>query len=99
MRRDRLSGGRAQPLNRFDKRPRGKRLGQVGDATRRDCRGAYRLAVVAGNVDDRESHIFGRQTQTQIAEEVGISQMHVSRLLARSLAKLREAVSEDDATG
>jgi RNA polymerase sigma-B factor len=42
---------------------------------------------------------FRGLTQTQIAEEVGISQMHVSRLLARSLAKLREAVSEDDATG
>jgi RNA polymerase sigma-B factor len=37
-------------------------------------------------------------TQTQIAEEVGISQMHVSRLLARSLARLRDAVSEEDAT-
>ena len=42
---------------------------------------------------------FRGLTQTQIAEEVGISQMHVSRRLARSLAKLREAVSEDDATG
>jgi RNA polymerase sigma-B factor len=33
---------------------------------------------------------FGNQTQTQIAERVGISQMHVSRLLARSLAAMRE---------
>ena len=33
---------------------------------------------------------FGSMTQTQIAERVGISQMHVSRLLARSLARLRE---------
>jgi RNA polymerase sigma-B factor len=33
---------------------------------------------------------FGSLTQTQIAERVGISQMHVSRLLARSLARLRE---------
>jgi RNA polymerase sigma-B factor len=32
---------------------------------------------------------FGNLTQTQIAERVGISQMHVSRLLARSLAALR----------
>ncbi|BBX60722.1 hypothetical protein MSHO_60670 [Mycobacterium shottsii] len=29
-------------------------------------------------------------TQTQIAERVGISQMHVSRLLAKSLARLRD---------
>ncbi|WP_416045675.1 sigma-70 family RNA polymerase sigma factor, partial [Carbonactinospora thermoautotrophica] len=33
---------------------------------------------------------FGNMTQSQIAEEVGISQMHVSRLLARTLAQLRE---------
>jgi RNA polymerase sigma-B factor len=32
------------------------------------------------------------QTQTQIAEALGISQMHVSRLLARTLHRLREAV-------
>ena len=36
--------------------------------------------------------IFENLTQTQIAERVGISQMHVSRLLARSLATLREQV-------
>ena len=29
-------------------------------------------------------------TQTQIAERVGISQMHVSRILAKSLARLRD---------
>ncbi|WP_419998085.1 RNA polymerase sigma factor SigF [Streptomyces boninensis] len=33
---------------------------------------------------------FGNMTQKQIAEEVGMSQMHVSRLLARTLAKLRD---------
>jgi RNA polymerase sigma-B factor len=33
---------------------------------------------------------FENMTQTQIAERLGISQMHVSRLLARSLATLRE---------
>lgn len=32
---------------------------------------------------------FENMTQTQIAEQVGISQMHVSRLLARSLSTLR----------
>jgi RNA polymerase sigma-B factor len=35
---------------------------------------------------------FGNMTQTQIAERLGISQMHVSRLLARSLATLRKEV-------
>ena len=33
---------------------------------------------------------FESMTQSQIAERVGISQMHVSRLLARTLAKLRD---------
>lgn len=35
---------------------------------------------------------FGNLTQTQIAARVGLSQMHVSRLLAASLAHLREAM-------
>ena len=38
---------------------------------------------------------FGNLTQTQIAERVGISQMHVSRLLVRSLATLRGHLTED----
>lgn len=33
---------------------------------------------------------FESMTQTQIAERVGVSQMHVSRLLAKSLAHLRD---------
>jgi len=33
---------------------------------------------------------FENMTQTQIAERLGISQMHVSRLLAQSLATLRQ---------
>jgi RNA polymerase sigma-B factor len=33
---------------------------------------------------------FGNMTQSQIAAEIGISQMHVSRLLARTLAQLRD---------
>ena len=34
-------------------------------------------------------------TQTKIAEEVGISQMQVSRILRRSLDRLREVLTED----
>ena len=37
---------------------------------------------------------FGNQTQTQIAEQIGVSQMHVSRLLSRTLEYLREKLSE-----
>ena len=39
---------------------------------------------------------FRQMTQTQIAAEVGMSQMHVSRLLARSLATLRDGLTADD---
>jgi RNA polymerase sigma-B factor len=39
---------------------------------------------------------FGNMTQSQIAAELGISQMHVSRLLARTLAQLREGLTTDD---
>jgi RNA polymerase sigma-B factor len=35
---------------------------------------------------------FENMTQTQIAQRLGISQMHVSRLLARALATLRQQV-------
>jgi RNA polymerase sigma-B factor len=39
---------------------------------------------------------FGNMTQSQIATELGISQMHVSRLLAKTLAQLREGLTTDD---
>jgi len=37
---------------------------------------------------------FRNMTQSQIAEELGISQMHVSRLLSRTLSDLRKALEE-----
>ncbi|MGQ0825521.1 MAG: sigma-70 family RNA polymerase sigma factor [Actinomycetota bacterium] len=39
---------------------------------------------------------FEDLTQTEIAEQVGISQMHVSRLLARTLAQLRDGMQTLD---
>ena len=54
-------------------------------------------------LDERERKIlhlrfFEGLTQSQIAQQVGISQMHVSRLIRRSLEKIREeiAVEESD---
>ena len=38
---------------------------------------------------------YDGMTQSQIAERLGISQMHVSRLLARSLGQLRSRVDDD----
>lgn len=38
---------------------------------------------------------FEDKSQSEIAEEVGISQMHVSRLLARTLATLRAGMTAD----
>jgi RNA polymerase sigma-B factor len=32
-------------------------------------------------------------TQTQIADQVGVSQMHVSRLIRKSLARMRAELS------
>jgi RNA polymerase sigma-B factor len=40
---------------------------------------------------------FRNLTQTQIAERIGISQMHVSRLLARTLERLREGLLDEPA--
>jgi RNA polymerase sigma-B factor len=39
---------------------------------------------------------FGNMTQTQIADRVGISQMHVSRLLAQTVAGLRRKMLSDE---
>jgi RNA polymerase sigma-B factor len=38
---------------------------------------------------------FGDKTQTQIADELGVSQMQVSRLLSRSLAVLRRRMGAE----
>ena len=54
----------------------------------------YALRPLLDELPDRERKIlllrfFGNKTQSQIGEELGISQMHVSRLLSRSLQRLR----------
>ena len=43
-----------------------------------------------------EMRFFRNMTQTEIAEHLGISQMHVSRLLTKTLAELREQMLQED---
>jgi RNA polymerase sigma-B factor len=57
------------------------------------------LSPLIARLPQREQHIlhlrfFEGLTQSEIAARLGISQMHVSRLLARSLAQLRAAAEE-----
>ncbi len=57
------------------------------------------LSPLIASLPPREQTIlhlrfFEGMTQSEIAERLGISQMHVSRLLARSLGQLRAAASE-----
>ena len=52
-------------------------------------------------LDAREKRIlllrfFKNMTQSQIADEIGVSQMHVSRLLTRTLEQLRTSLELDD---
>ena len=52
-------------------------------------------------LDERERKIvqlrfFDGLTQSQIAQQVGISQMHVSRLIRRSLEKIRSEIAADE---
>jgi RNA polymerase sigma-B factor len=52
------------------------------------------LGPALASLDEREQKIltlrfYGNLTQSQIAEQIGISQMHVSRLLTKALVKLR----------
>jgi RNA polymerase sigma-B factor len=61
----------------------------------------HTLAPLLGELDARERRIidmrFGQEmTQAQIGEELGISQMHVSRLLSRVLRKLRSGMFAQD---
>ncbi|MEW2043771.1 SigB/SigF/SigG family RNA polymerase sigma factor, partial [Streptomyces sp. NPDC005534] len=57
----------------------------------------HALAPMIAELDDRERRIIHMRfvdelTQAQIGEHLGVSQMHVSRLLNRTLAKLREGM-------
>ncbi|GAA3064841.1 RNA polymerase, sigma 28 subunit, SigD/FliA/WhiG [Actinokineospora globicatena] len=78
----------------------GDRIG-VEDRGMADVEYHETLKPLLARLPDRERKIlllrfYGNQTQTQIADQVGLSQMHVSRLLAKTLSALRAAMTEDD---
>jgi RNA polymerase sigma-B factor len=57
------------------------------------------LKPLLASLDERERTIlmlrfFQNKTQSQIADEIGLSQMHVSRLLAKTLSQLRTGLSD-----
>lgn len=59
------------------------------------------LRPLLSRLSERERQIlllrfFGGRTQSEIAAEVGVSQMHVSRLLTRTLGLLREGLLVDE---
>ena len=72
----------------------------LGDLTTRAWRPwttASRSSRCSPTLPERERKIltmrfFGDMTQSQIAAELGISQMHVSRLLSQTLGNLRAAL-------
>jgi RNA polymerase sigma-B factor len=78
----------------------------VGEADAELDRVDFRQALrpVLSELGERERTIvllrfFGNMTQTQIADKVGISQMHVSRLLAQTLDRLRTRLDPDTRAG
>jgi RNA polymerase sigma-B factor len=84
------------PVSEDDDRVSGDALGT--EDTRLDLMDGWAsVAPALERLPAREKRIlylrfFEDRTQTEIAEEIGISQMHVSRLLAQTLAFLREHV-------
>jgi RNA polymerase sigma-B factor len=78
----------------------------VGEADAELDRVDFRQALrpVLAELAERERTIvllrfFGNMTQTQIADRVGISQMHVSRLLAQTLDRLRTRLDPETRVG
>jgi len=60
------------------------------------------VAPALTSLTERERRVlhlrfFRGLTQSEIAEEIGVSQMHVSRILSQALRTLREQVGGDDA--
>ena len=71
----------------------------VDDAEMADAERRVAIEPLLKSLPERQQKIvyyrfFEGLTQSEIASRLGISQMHVSRLLARSLAHMRAAAEE-----
>ncbi|MBA8825865.1 RNA polymerase sigma-B factor [Saccharopolyspora lacisalsi] len=86
-------------LTDTDEIPLGDAIGEhdleLGEVENREA-----IRPLLAELGERERRIvvlrfFRSMTQTQIAEQIGISQMHVSRLLSRTLAWLRNRLETD----
>jgi RNA polymerase sigma-B factor len=88
-----VSGARDDPAELVDV------LGAEDDAFAQ-ADGMEAVASLWGQLPRREQRIllmryYGNLTQEEIARRLGISQMHVSRLQARALARLRDWLTDD----
>jgi RNA polymerase sigma-B factor len=95
-----LEGARAYRTTSLSAPAGGNGTFELGDLIGSEDHG-YELAELGvalppalATLPERQRHIimlrfYGNQTQAQIAEQIGVSQMHVSRLLAAALTALR----------
>ena len=102
-----LEAGQAYRFASLDAPAPGEDGGSMGstlgeeDASMRDVEHRVALSPLIAKLPERQQRIlhlrfFEGLTQSEIAQRLGISQMHVSRLLARSLAQLRAAATPDE---
>lgn len=87
----------ASPFSDDERKPLAETLGEEDTALELVDNHASLMPLLQ-ELPDRERTIlglryFGDMSQTQIAQEVGLSQMHVSRLLNRTLTELREGLN------
>ena len=86
-------------LTDTDEIPLGDAIGE-NDSELAEVENREAIRPLLDELDERERKIllmrfFRSMTQTQIAEQIGISQMHVSRLLARTLSWLRNRLETE----
>jgi RNA polymerase sigma-B factor len=99
-----IDAGRAYRVHSLDAPAAGEERGtELGhdDPDFDGADGRHDLSPLLAQLPQRERRILHLRfteglTQSEIADRIGLSQMHVSRLLSRSLAKLRELAESAD---